>query len=144
MTPAVWDYGPIPMLEEALNEAKNTKNWFKAMVYSAIYLEKYGYLSVKNNLESLNVNPKLCEKILYRISLRRINDYLLSGDIITKQEFDTIETINNERNKFVHRKEGVKYLIGTKATQTYEPLVKEAIRILNEKLNVKKLFVYKL
>ena len=144
MTPVVWNHGPIPVLEEALNEAKNTKDWFEAMLYSAIYLEKYGYLSIKNYLESLKVNPKLCKKILHRIKLRRINDYLLSVDIINKQEFDIIKTIAEERNKFVHRKEDRKYLIGTKASQLYEHLVMEAIRILKEKLNAVKLFAYKL
>ena len=143
MTPVVWNHGPIPMLEEAHNEAKNTKNWFKAVVYSAIYLEKYGYLSIKDYLESLKVDPRFCKKLLFHIDFRRINDYLLSIDAINDQEFKTIEAIRKERNKFVHREEGVKYLIGTKASQTYEPLVKEAIRILREKLKAEKLFAYK-
>jgi len=141
MTPIVRNTGPILKLEEVLEEAKKTKDWFEAIVYSAIQLERYGYLEMKDYLESLDVSPKLVSKILETKRLSEIAKYLLTIERINNEEYTFMIRINEERNKFIHRKKGYDFLIGTRANQEYEPLVKEAIRILKEKLNAIRLYV---
>jgi hypothetical protein len=67
--------------------------------------------------------------------------FLLAIKRIGCNECLKILEINNIRNKFMHRKETYKFMIGTPAKKRYEPLVNEAIRILKEKLNASKVFV---
>jgi len=134
------DRGPIPNLEYELEEAKKTKDWFNAIIHSAIQLEKYGYIAIREHLDSKRVEPKILDKLLERIHLAEIADYLVLIDVIDKEECKTIKKIGEERNKFVHRKTGSDYFIGTRANVEYEPLVKAAIRILKEKLNAERYF----
>jgi hypothetical protein len=98
---------------------------------------------IKDHLESKGVDPKLADKLLERIQLREIADILFLMQIVDKQESKVIQKIAEERNKFVHRKEGSEYLVGTRADVEYEPLVKAAIRILKEKLNAEKLAAFR-
>jgi len=44
--PGAWNKGPIPNLEYELEEAKKTKDWFNAIIHSAIQLEKFGYITI--------------------------------------------------------------------------------------------------
>ena len=115
-------------------EAKESKDWFKAIVLCAIQIERYGYKSLKEYFDSQNINPKLTEKLLKRINPKTIAEYLNVIGVITVEENKTIACLSEERNKFVHRAEGYKYLIGSKANQIYEPLIIASIRILEEKL----------
>jgi len=141
--PGAWNKGPIPNLEYELEEAKKTKDWFNAIIHSAIQLEKFGYIAIREYLESKQVEPKISDKLLERINLREIADYLLLMDVIDKQECKTIQKIGEERNKFVHRKTGSNYFIGTRANIEYEPLVKAAIRILKEKPSAERFVVFR-
>jgi hypothetical protein len=130
-------YGPIPRLEEALDNAKKTNDWFEAIVLIAIQLERHGFFELRDYLESCKVDSRLIKDLIERKSLQQIAGYLLILKRIDKSEFNTIDRIRKERNKYLHRKgKNYDYLIGTKATKTYEPLVREALRILEEKLNV--------
>jgi len=140
--PGAWNKGPIPNLEYELEEAKKTKDWFNAIIHSAIQLEKFGYITIREYLESKLVEPKISDKLLEGIHLREIADYLTLLDVIDKQECKIIQKIGEERNKFVHRKTGSDFFIGTRANVEYEPLVKAAIRILGEKLGAEKFVVF--
>ena len=140
--PGAWNKGPIPNLEYELEEAKKTKDWFNAIIHSAIQLEKFGYIAIGEYLESKLVEPKILDKLLEGIRLIEIADYLVLMDVIDKQECKIIRKISEERNKFVHRKKGSNYFIGTRANVEYEPLVEAAIRILKEKLNAEKIVVF--
>ena len=135
------DKGPIPLLEQTLEDAKQSEDWFKAVVLSAIQLERFGYRFVKEYLENLKVEQNLIEKLLYRPAPRKIAEYLSALNSITKEECETIIRLSKWRNKFVHRTEGYKYLIGSKASKEYEPLIIESIRILREKLNAVRIHV---
>jgi hypothetical protein len=140
VTPLTLTYGPIPRLEEALDNAKKTNDWFEAIVLTAIQLERYGFLEVREYLESCKVDSRLIEELTERKTLQPIARCLLMLEKIDKSEFNTIDTINKERNKYLHRRGNRKgkkkdYLMGTRATKTYEPLVRESLRILKEKLN---------
>lgn len=136
MTPVALNYGPIPRLEEALDNAKKTNQWFEAIVLMTIQLERHGFFEVRDYLESCEVDSRLIEGLIERKSLQQIARYLLILKKIDKSEFNTIDRIRKERNEYIHRKgKDYGYLIGTKATKTYEPLVREALRILKEKLN---------
>jgi hypothetical protein len=137
-----WNTGPIPNLEYELDEAKRTKDWFNAMVHSAIQLERFGYIAIREYLESKDIDIEIIDKLLERIQLREIADYLLTMHILDKQEHKVLQKISEERNKFVHRKKGSNYFIGTRANIEYEPLVKAAIRILKEKLNAERIVVF--
>jgi hypothetical protein len=44
MSPMAWHSGPIPSLEKSIEE----KDWFKGVVLSATWLERYGYLRLKD------------------------------------------------------------------------------------------------
>lgn len=142
MNPIAWDTGPISVLEEALEEAKKTGNWFEPIIFCAIQLERYGYKEIRTYFESVRIEPDLIENILDKPPIRfsRITDYLLKMKKIDEKEHNIMHRIGEERNKFMHRKKGYNYLIGTKAKKEYEPLVKEAIRILKEKLNAVRLY----
>ena len=139
---SAWNKGPLPNLEYELEEAKKTKDWFNAMIHAAIQLEKFGYIAVREYLDSKLVDPRVSDKLLEGIPLREIADYLVLLNVIDKQECKIIQKIGEERNKFVHRKTGSNYFIGTRANVEYEPLVKAAIRILKEKLNAEKFVVF--
>ena len=141
--PIAWNRGPIPNLEQKLEEAKKTKEWFNAIIHSAIQLEKFGYIALREYLELKQVDPKISDKLLEGINLREIADYLLLLNVIDKQELKIIQKIGEERNKFVHRKTGADYFVGTRANVEYEPLVKAAIRILKEKLHAEKLMAFR-
>jgi len=136
---AWYDTSQISILETAIEES----DWFTAVVLSATQLERHGYLATKDYLKSLKVNRKVTDKILKRIHLYEISEYLLAIGKIDNKEHRTIVQLNEERNKFLHRRETKRYARGIEATKKYEPLVKEAIRILKEKFNVVRLYVSK-
>ena len=139
MVRMAWDRGPIPIMEKARDDL----DWFKAILFSAIQLERHGYFAIKEYFESLNVDAKLIDKILKRIHLFQIAEYLLAIGKINGEECETIKQINEERNKFMHRREIKGFARGTEADNKYKPLVNEAIRILKEKFNVVRLHVSK-
>ena len=127
----VWESNPIPIIQRALDKP----DWFQAVVFSAIQLERHGYLTIKEYLESLDVNAKLIEKLLERKHLYQIAEYLLTIGKIRNKELRTIKAINQERNNFMHRREVKQFAHGEQAKIKYLPLVNQAIRILREKLN---------
>ena len=133
-----WYTGGIDKLEILLDN----KQWPEAIFFSAIYLERHGYFAVKDYLEDKKVASKLIKEFLGRTSLSQIARYLLALGIVTEKEKNLIGRINEERNKFVHRREKYEYLIGTRAKEQYTPLVREAIKILREKLHAEKIVVF--
>jgi hypothetical protein len=139
MAQMAWDYGPIPIIQDA----RDKSDWFKAVVFSAIQLERHGYFAIKEYFEDLDVNAELIDKILKRIYLPQIAEYLLAIGKINSEECETIKRINEERNKFMHRRETKRFASAISADVKYKPLVNEAIRILEEKLNVVTLHVSK-
>jgi hypothetical protein len=139
MVEMAWFTGPIPIIEQAIED----RDWFKAIVFSAIQLERHGYLAIKEYLENLNVDSDLIEKILERIHLYKIAECLLIIKRIDGEEFETIKKLNEERNNFMHRRETKRFAWGKQADKKYQPLALEAIRILREKLNVVRLVVSK-
>jgi len=80
---------------------------------------------------------------LARTSLSQIAQFFLTLGMITEKEKILIGRINEERNKFAHRREKYEYLIGTRAKEKYTPLVKEAIRILREKLSAENIAFFR-
>ena len=136
MTPFAINTGPIPRLENELENAKNSKDWFNVVVLCAVQLERHGYLRIQDYMMSLKVDPSLINEILADIHLSRVAKYLRSFDAINEKEFKTILKINDIRNQFIHRTKGYNFLIGTSANIKYEPLVVEAIGVLKEKLVV--------
>jgi hypothetical protein len=62
---------------------------------------------------------------------------------IDKDEYNAILKINTERNNFIHRRKGEGFKRGKEAEKLYSRLVDEAIQILIEKLNVKRLYISK-
>ena len=134
-----YDTAQISQLETAIKDS----DWLTAVVLSSIQLERHGYLAVKDYLKSLKVHPKLIDKILKRIHLYEISEYLLAIGLINNEECKIIKELNEERNKFLHRRETKRYARGTKAQKKYVPLVNEAIRILKQKFNVIRLRVSK-
>lgn len=124
-----------------IDKAREESDWFTAIVLSATQLERHGYLALKEYLESLKLNPKLIEKLLNRKHLSQIAEYLKAIEKIDNVEYETIKTINEERNKFLHRRETKAYARGKEAKEKYEPLVNEAIRILKERFSVMRLYV---
>ena len=140
---AWYDTAQLSIIEKARKESK----WFTAIALSATQLERHGYLEIKNYLKSLKVDSELVDKILKRASLSKIADYLLTIRKVDNKEYKTIMQINDERIKFLHRREeraeGEKFLRGAEAKKTYDPLIEEAIRILKEKFSVERLYVGK-
>jgi hypothetical protein len=63
----------------------------------------------------------------------------LAISLIDNEECKIIQELNEERNKFLHRRETKRYARGREATEKYVPFVNEAIRILKEKFNVVRL-----
>jgi len=82
------------------------------------------------------------EKFLDDFRLIDISEYLFFMGVINKSEKEAADEIRKVRNKFIHRKKGSKYLIGSKANAEYEPLVKEVIQILENKLNAVRISVF--
>jgi len=134
---AFYDTAQLNIIQSAIEES----DFFTAVVLTAIQLERHGYLAIKEYLESLNVNSDLISKLLDRKHLSQIADYLLATDKISKKEHAIIKTINEERNKFLHRRERKEYLRGTEAQNKYTPLVNSAMQILKEKLDAIRAFV---
>jgi len=126
-----------------IKKAKEEKEWFTAVVLSATQLERHGYLKVKEYLESLSVKPDLIDKILEKIHLFEIAKYLLAVEKINDKEYNTLIAINQERNNFIHRREKEKFKRGSEAQEKYVPLIDEAIRILEENLNARRLCISK-
>lgn len=139
MVRMAWDIGPIPIMEKARDDS----DWFKAITFSAIQLERHGYFAIKEYFESLNVDVKLIDKILKRIHLFQIAEYLLAIGKIDSEEYQAIININEERNKFMHRRETKRFASAIDADVKYKPLVNEAIKILKEKFSVVRLHVSK-
>jgi hypothetical protein len=137
MVQMAWDRGPIPIIERAIDD----RDWFKAIVFSAIQLERYGYFVVKEYLESLDVDYN--EDILEHLHLSQIALLLLTIEKINTTEYKAIMEINTERNKFMHRRVTKRFQRGKDADRKYKPLANKAIRILREKLNVERLHVSK-
>jgi hypothetical protein len=130
----IWESDPIPEIQKY----RDKSDWFQAIVYSAIQLERFGYFAIRENIEhELKDKNSLREidKVLNRMYLRQISDFLLGIGRINKEEHKTIITINEARNTFMHQRELKKYVTGKKAEDRYKPLVNEAIRILKDKLD---------
>jgi len=140
MSPIVPNYGPIPKLEGYLEDAVKTNYWFYAIVFSAIEVEKYGCDKIRSHMTSLKAEPSFIEAILKRVNLLTVADCLLELKFIEKEEYKTITELNAIRNDCVHRTAKDPSIIGTEATKKYEPLVKEAITILKEKLDAVRMF----
>jgi len=49
--PIAWNRGPIDNLEKELEKAKETTDWFSAIILTTTQLERYGYLKIKEYLE---------------------------------------------------------------------------------------------
>lgn len=88
MSPIVKNYGPIPVLEEYLKKAIETGDWFDAIVFSAIHVERYGCDEIRSHLKTLKVEESLIEAILDRISLLTVAKCLRELSIIDKSERD--------------------------------------------------------
>jgi hypothetical protein len=143
MTPVMPNYGPIPKLENFLEEAIKTNYWFYAVVFTAMEVEKYGCDKIRFYLNSFKDNkPSFTEAILERISLLTVAKCLLELEFIDKEDYKIITELNAERNACVHRTSGDPHIIGTEATKKLEPLIKKAVTILKEKLDAEKLFAY--
>ncbi len=127
----------------ALEHAVRKEDWFTAIVLSATQLERHGYLEIKDYLNSLRVDSDLIARILRKVSLSQVADYLSTVKKINKKEYKTMMKINDERIRFLHRREKEKIKRGTEAKRKYCPLVNEAIRILRERLNAERLFIMK-
>jgi uncharacterized protein YutE (UPF0331/DUF86 family) len=80
-------------------------------------------------------DPSFAEAILKRINLLTVADCLLELKIIEKTECEILTKLNGIRNDFIHRTAKDPNMFGTEATKKYEPLVKEAIRILRDELD---------
>ena len=126
-----------------IQNAKEREDWFTAIVLSATQIERHGYLEVVEYLESFEVDSKLIEKTFERVYLRQIAEYLLILDKIDKNEYNAILKINTERNNFIHRRKEEEFKRGKEGKKLYSKLIDEAIRILIEKLNVKRLLISK-
>lgn len=128
-------------MKEYLSKAIETKDWFDAVVFTAIQVERYGCDRVRSYLKSINSTDSFTEAILDKIGLLTIGKCLRELQIVTKEEYKTIEALNVARNSFVHRTTiKSNYLMGTKGNIEYEPIVKEAIKLLEEKLDAVRLY----
>jgi len=87
-----------------IREAIDSSDWFKAIVLLAIKLEHHGYLAIKSHLRSFNLDPKLIDRILNRVHLLEINEYLFAIGKIDAEEYRTIKKIIEERNRYMHRR----------------------------------------
>lgn len=134
MTPIASTSGPIPRIKEALEQ----RDWFKAVVFSAIELERYGYKAIKKHMETKKRDYR--EDVLKNLSLPQIATILQAIEIIDNKEFKTIMDVNSERNNFVHRATR-EPKFGAEADKSYGALVNDAMRVLLERLNVVRVYV---
>ena len=122
----VWESDPIPKIQRALDSS----DWFQAVVFSAIQLERFGYYAILDCFESLKPKEgEILAEILEPLSLSEIADSLEKIGKINHEEYCTVMMINDERNKFVHQRQIPKFA-RAKARTKYLPLVKDAIAIL--------------
>jgi hypothetical protein len=126
---------------EEIREAVKEGDWFTAMVLSATELERFGCERIQDYLKSGKIKSEIASRILESFYLRDVAECLLMMKTINKEEYKEIMEINEHRNKFIHRREKRKILYGKEAREKYEPLAKEALRILKEKLCVVVAFV---
>jgi hypothetical protein len=129
----VWESNPIPIIKRALEKS----DWFQAVVFSAIRLERFGYFTIKEHLESLKISPdkEIIKNFLVHLYLPQIALFLLGIQKIDTKEYKTMIKINDERNKFIHHREVKQFAHGQQAQTKYKPLVNEVMRILSEKLD---------
>ena len=130
-----WHRGPIPSLENAIEE----KDWFKGLVLSVTWLERFGYLKLKKCFALKEIKS---DKLLERLSLREIALFLYGLEEIDKTTYDRIIKVNKERNKAVHQKENRAFFRSKEANKKYEPLIREAISCLRI-LGVEKIVIMK-
>lgn len=132
---------PSQAVLSQIEEAKNRKDWFFAVVFSAIHLERQAYFLVKDHMKSLKV--RFNAKSLEHLHLPQLALFLLALGKIDQAEYKTMQQINKVRNKFIHRKEHYKYKIGTAAKQEYGPLIEDVLSLLKGKLREDIVFVSK-
>ena len=138
MARIVWyDTAQLAKLQKAIED----EDWFTSIVLSAVQLERHGYLEMMEHFEKLGLRPQIVKNLMNNMNLRAISGFLLLSGIIDTNELEAILDINNERNKFVHRKKKERFKRGREAQEQYASLAKEAIRILTEKLNAKRLLI---
>ena len=135
MSPMAWHTGPIPSLEKTIEE----KDWFKGIVLSATWLERYGYQKLKEYFTSKEIK---LDKSLRRLSLWKIVLFLYELEEIDKTTYDRIIKINKERNNAVHQKENRAFFRTKEADKKYEPLIRDAITCLRS-LSVEKIVITK-
>ena len=128
---------------QKIDDARDEGDWFTAIVLSATQIERHGYLEVVEYLESFKIDSRFIKKTFERVYLRQIAEYLLILEKIEKEEYNAILKINTERNKFIHRRKEEEFKRGKEAEKLYSRLVDEALQILIEKLNVKRLYISK-
>jgi hypothetical protein len=126
--------GPLSVIAQIEEE----RDWPRAVVMLAIYLEKHSYLATKEYFESLKI--KIAKKDLERLHLLDYGFILLAAGKIGFEEFQTMKLINEVRNKFMHRKEKYRYKIGTKGKEEYLPLLKRGKELL-QKLFTPQVFI---
>ena len=81
----------------------------------------------------------LAEALIKPLFLHHVADCLLAMGVIGGKERDKILEINGLRNNYIHREQrGAKFPPPKEAREKYEPLVKEAIKILRKRLEVVK------
>lgn len=134
---AFYDTAQLDKLQKAIE----SKDWFTAIVISAIQLERHGYLRMNEYFEKIGLKSQIIKKLMHNQNMRAIGGFLLLSEQINGEELATMLNINTERNKFVHRSEKGKSKHGREAQKQYKPLVEEAIRILIEKLSARRLFI---
>jgi hypothetical protein len=117
---------------ERITEALKAHDWFKAVVLSAIEMERHSYHMIREHFESAKCDYR--NDVLKNMSLPQYALVLQAMRKINNADLNTIMDINTERNSFVHRATKTPKR-GLEADKAYEPLVKEAIRVLVEKLD---------
>ena len=124
--------GPLSVIANI----KAERDWPRAVVMLAIYLEKHSYLAVREHFEFLKdkidnkEHWKAMQESLERLHLLDYGLTLLSAEKIDSDEFYTMKCINIVRNNWVHRKEKYRYKIGTEAKEEYLPLLERGERLL--------------
>lgn len=127
-----WESNPLPTIERALDKS----DWFQAVVFSAIQLERFGYSAILDFFESLKTSEKeALAHIIEPLHLTQIAKSLQAIGKISPRECKTIMKINDERNYFVHQRRIPKFAREReKAKAKYLPLVEKAMVILKDKL----------
>lgn len=122
-----------------IEDAMNRKDWFYAIVYSASIMERQCHIKIVDHLDDHKLNYN--KKTVGDLYLSQQALLLLTCGVIDQHDYDIITKVNQARNNFIHRKEGPKYFIGTRANNEYSPLVNEALQILKDKLSVTRVYV---